>query len=103
MDSPQRLNTIYECNLTYLLLARQLLVEDWPTALYRLGINDDLATALLELTPAGIIRLAETGQLICQLRVNDGEDIRRMSRHSRIDGLQPLYNGILLASKGTMG
>ncbi|WP_038027551.1 flagellar transcriptional regulator FlhD [Tatumella saanichensis] len=102
MECHLRLKNIYECNLSYLLLARQLLAEDWPTALYRLGLSDDMATALVELSPTGMIRLAETGQLICQLRISDVEDVRRMSRSSRIDGLQPLYNDIMLASKGTV-
>lgn len=102
MDAHQRLKNIHECNLTYLLLARQLLAEDWSTALYRLGISDDMATALVELSPSEVISLAESGVLICQLRISDAEDVRRMSRRSRIDGLQPLYNSIMLASKGTV-
>lgn len=101
MNSDQRLENIYEFNLSYLLLARKLLLqEDWPVALYCLGLSDSTARVLSDLSPAAVIRFAETRQLICQLRISEAEDLLSMTRGTRIDGQQSLYNAIMLASKG---
>ena len=58
MESNQILDEIRDINLGYLLLAKQLLQEDKVTAMYRLGINQDLAEILDKLTSAQMIKMA---------------------------------------------
>ena len=46
MDSNQILDEIRDINLSYMLLAKQMLREDRVSAMYRLGINQDIADIL---------------------------------------------------------
>jgi len=52
MDSNQILDEIKDINLSYMLLAKQMLREDRVSAMYRLGINKDVADILEKLTSA---------------------------------------------------
>ena len=46
MEATQILEEIRDINLSYMLLAQQLLREDKISAMYRLGINEDVANIL---------------------------------------------------------
>ena len=46
------LEEIREANLTYLMLAQNMIREDKPQAMYRLGVSEDVASVIESLTPA---------------------------------------------------
>lgn len=56
METNQILEEIRDINLSYLLLAKQMLRDDKVSAVYRLGINQDLAEILDKLSSAQLIK-----------------------------------------------
>lgn len=50
MHTSELLKHIYDINLSYLLLAQRLIVQDKASAMFRLGINEEMATTLAALT-----------------------------------------------------
>ena len=44
MHTSELLKHIYDINLSYLLLAQRLIVQDKASAMFRLGINEEMAT-----------------------------------------------------------
>ncbi len=48
--------------------------------MFRLGINEEMATTLGELTLPQMVKLAETNQLICQFRFDNHQTITRLTR-----------------------
>ena len=60
MDTQDIVSEISELNLTYLMLAQQMLAKDRDAALFRLGISEELADILLTMSPAQIVKLAST-------------------------------------------
>ncbi|GAA0515954.1 flagellar transcriptional regulator FlhD [Tatumella terrea] len=98
MNSANLVKNIYDINLSYLLLAQQLIRLDKSSAMFRLGIDELMADKLSELTLQGLVKLAETNQLICKIRFNDYLDIERLTQDSRVDDLQQIHTGIMLAS-----
>ena len=54
----EMLNEIREVNLSYLLLAQRLLREDKPMGMFRMGISDQLADVLANLSLAQTVKLA---------------------------------------------
>lgn len=50
MHTSELLKHIYDINLSYLLLAQRLIVQDKASAMFRLGINEDMASTLSALT-----------------------------------------------------
>ncbi|KGD71882.1 transcriptional regulator [Tatumella morbirosei] len=99
MNSVNLVKHIYDINLSYLLLAQQLISQDKSSAMFRLGIDEAMANKLAELTLPGLVKLAETNQLICKLRFMDYTTIQRLTRESRVDDMQQIHTGIILASE----
>ena len=87
MNSANLVKNIYDINLSYLLLAQQLIRLDKSSAMFRLGIDELMADKLSELTLQGLVKLAETNQLKCKIRFNDYLDIERLTQDSRVDDL----------------
>ncbi len=52
MHTSELLKHIYDINLSYLLLAQRLIVQDKASAMFRLGINEEMANTLGALTAA---------------------------------------------------
>lgn len=65
------LSEIKEVNLSYLLLAQRLLREDRPTGMFRMGISEQLAEVIANLSFAQTVRLAASNQLLCRFRFDD--------------------------------
>ncbi|MGY0156314.1 flagellar transcriptional regulator FlhD [Edwardsiella tarda] len=98
MSSAEILKHIYDINLSYLLLAQRLIHDDKPSAMFRLGIDADMAEMLVQLTLPQMVKLAETNQLVCQFRFENHQTIQRLTQESRVDDLQQIHTGILLSS-----
>ncbi len=58
MDRPDFQAEIRELNLAYLMLAQQMLRSDRATALFRLGIGDELADVIESMSAAKLVRMA---------------------------------------------
>jgi flagellar transcriptional activator FlhD len=71
MSPEQILAEIRETNLGYLMLAQSLVRSDREQALYRLGISEETATLLAQLSPAQIQKLAASSTLLCRFRMED--------------------------------
>jgi len=67
----QLLADIREANLTYLMLAQQLIRQDKAEAVYRLGLSEDSAELINALSPAQVLKLASTNTLLCRFRADD--------------------------------
>ena len=71
MTSQRLIEEIREANLSYLLLAQQLIREDRSEAIVRLGISDQTADLLDQLTTAQVLKVASNNVLMCSLRFDD--------------------------------
>ena len=94
MYTSELLKHIYDINLSYLLLAQRLIGQDKASAMFRLGINEEMATTLGDLTLPQMVKLAETNQLVCQFRFDS-----QLTQDSRVDDLQQIHTGILLSTR----
>ncbi|MCO6427027.1 flagellar transcriptional regulator FlhD [Nitrosomonas communis] len=97
METSQILDEIREINLGYMLLAQQLLREDKDTAMYRLGIGEDVANILENLTSGQLLRMASSNMLLCRFRFDDRLIAEILSNHSRDRALAQSHAAILLA------
>src|SRR5699024_11071289 len=68
---------------------------------YRLGINEDVAETLMELSPAQIVRLAGSSSLLCNFRLNDYDLLKTLSKDVLGGVLQKAHSTILLAQRAT--
>lgn len=103
MDQGQLLQEIREANLTYLMLAQNLIRQDRADALFRLGLSEESADLLAALSPAQLIKVASTNLLLCRFRIDDSMVWNLLTNHnlrkSENDGVARLHAGILLAAR----
>lgn len=93
-----RLQKIYELNLSYLLLAQRLIKQDRYAACFTLGISDERIDILQDLTLPQLIHLASMDRLICQLRIDSTATLNSVTKSSRLDALQGVHTGIILST-----
>ena len=71
MTNEQILSEIREANLTYLMLAQSLIRSDRAEALFRLGLSEESADLIGNLSPAQVLKIASGNMLLCRFRVDD--------------------------------
>ena len=103
MTNDQMLAEIKEANLTYLMLAQNLIRQDKAEALFRLGMSEEAADLIGALSPAQIIKIASGNMLLCRFRVDDDIVWNLLTNHSinRVDNdaTTKLHASILMAGK----
>lgn len=97
METNQILDEIKEINLGYMLLAQQLLREDRATAMYRLGISEDVAEVLANLTTSQLLKMAASSMLLCRFRFDDQLIAEILSSHNRDRAMTQSHAAILMA------
>jgi len=71
MTDEQLTAEIREANLTYLMLAQNLIRKDKVEAQFRLGLSEESADLLAVLSPIQISKIASTNMLLCRFRMDD--------------------------------
>lgn len=103
MSTPDQslLQDIHEINLSYLMLAQRLLRDDTATGMARLGVNEDVAEILSRLSPAQLVRLANSSSVICGFRMNDYDMLSALTSDVLGGILQQAHSAILLTQRAT--
>ncbi len=101
MNADQILMEIREANLSYLMLAQNLIRSDRDQALFRLGISEDTAEMIGALSPAQIMRIAASNTLLCRMRVDDDLVWSLLTNHGKTgnDSVNRLHANILMAGR----
>jgi flagellar transcriptional activator FlhD len=97
--SSSSLNDIQEVNLSYLMLAQRLLRENYATGMFRLGFDADVAEIVLSLSPAQLVKLAGSSNLLCQFRLNDYQLLSTLTQDVLGGVLQQAHSTILLSQQ----
>jgi len=103
MTNEQMLNEIREANMTYLMLAQNLIRQDKSEALFRLGMSEDSADLIGALSPAQIMKIASGNMLLCRFRVDDDVVWNLLTNHSVTkvdnDATTKLHASILMSGR----
>ncbi len=93
------LDEIRETNLSYLLLAQQLIREDKAEALIRLGMSEETAELIEQLTTAQVLRIAASNMMMCSLRFDDEHVWQLLCKHSKDRSAAGMHAAILMAGR----
>ena len=103
MTHQQLRKEIREANLTYLMLAQNMIRKDKAEALFRLGISDESATLVAALSAMQILKIASGNMLLCNFRVTDDIVWNLLTNHttSKVDNdaTTKLHASILMAGR----
>jgi flagellar transcriptional activator FlhD len=103
MNDEQLTQEIRDANLTYLMLAQNVIRKDKAEALFRLGISEESADLIATLSPAQILKIASSPMLLCRFRVDDDMVWGLLTNHtvSKVnnDATTKLHASILMAGR----
>ena len=92
-------NEIKEVNLAYLILAQSMVRSDRESAIFRLGISEEIAEVLASLTPGQVLKMASSDMLLCSFRFEDSLLLDLLGNHERDRGVGHIHAAILAAGK----
>ena len=97
MNTMQLQEGIRDINLTYLMLAQQMIKEDKSAAIFRLGLGQDLVDLIGKLTPPQIIKMAASNMLLCRFRFDEQLLLNLVTDYSK-DRMMPQVHAAILMS-----
>ena len=103
MNKEQLLNEIRETNLAYLLLAQQMIRLDKATGMFRLGVSDDVALILEQLSPGQILKMAASNMLLCRFRFDDRMILGLLTDYSKSKPMVQSHAAVLMAGQPAAG
>ncbi|MDQ6620895.1 MAG: flagellar transcriptional regulator FlhD [Pseudomonadota bacterium] len=98
MKTDQMLEDIREANLTYLILAQRLIREDRCEAMFRLGVSEEVADVLANLSTAQVVKIAASNMLMCRFRFDDEIVWNLLLGTGGERGVSRIHAAILMAS-----
>ena len=99
MHTTDILGTIRDANLSYLMIAQQMIRSDKAAAIFRLGISTEIADLIENLSPAQVLKLAGTTTMLARFRFEDGAILGMLAHYNKTDALTQSHAAILMASQ----
>jgi flagellar transcriptional activator FlhD len=99
MNTNAMVAEIRDANLGYLMLAQQMVRADKPTAIFRLGISNEIAELIDGLNNAQILKLAGTNMMLARFRFDDGAILGMLTNYNKDRSLAQSHAAILMAGQ----
>lgn len=99
MNTMQLQEGIRDLNLTYLMLAQQMVKQDKSAAIFRLGLSQDLVDLIGGLTPAQILKMASCNMLLCSFRFDENFLLNMVTDYSKSRMMAQMHAAILMSSQ----
>lgn len=99
MNTIQLHEGIRDINLSYLMLAQQMVKEDKSAAVYRLGLSQDLIDVIGGLTPAQIIKMSSSNMLLCGFRFDENVLLNMVTDYSKSRLMSQTHAAILMSAQ----
>ena len=99
MTVDNMLAEIRDANLNYLMLAQQMIRADKATAIFRLGIDAQIAELLEGLSNAQLLKLAGTNMMLARFRFDDGAILGMLTNYNKDRALAHSHAAILMAGQ----
>ncbi len=99
MNIMQLQESIRDINLTYLMLAQQMIKADKPAAIFRLGISQDLVEVIDNLSPPQIIKMASSNMLLCRFRFDENLLLNMVVDYSKDRMMSQAHAAILMSAQ----
>jgi flagellar transcriptional activator FlhD len=74
---------IREVNLSYLMLAQSMIRADKVHAMFCLGVSEEVADILADLSPGQLLKIASGNMLMCRFRFDDEMVWSLLTEHGR--------------------
>lgn len=91
--------SIRDLNLTYLMLAQQMIKKNRAAAIFRLGISQDLADMISSLSPAQVVKMSNSDALLCRFRFNEKVLLNMVTSYNKNRLMGQAHAAIMMANQ----
>ena len=99
MTGNQIHSEIKDANLSYMLLAQQMIREDKASAIFRLGISEEMATLIAGLSPAQILKMSASNMLLCSFRFDERLLLNMITDYNKDRMMSKAHTAILMTGQ----
>ena len=99
MNTDSMLDEIRDANLTYLMLAQALIRKDRAQALFRLGLSEEVADIIGDLSAGQVLKIAASNMLMCRFRFDDQVVWNLLTSHGREREVSGVHAAILMSGR----
>jgi flagellar transcriptional activator FlhD len=99
VDTNDMMSEIRDANLAYLMLAQQMIRLDKASAIFRLGLNHDIAELIKNLSTTQLLKLAAANVLLMRFRFDDLAVLEMLTNSTKEKNLVQSHVAILMASQ----
>lgn len=90
---------VRDANLSYLMLAQQMIRSDRPTAIFRLGISKEIADLIESLSNAQLLKLSGLQMMLARFRFNDTAILSMLTNYNKDRSQANAHAVILMAGQ----
>lgn len=99
MSIENTLSEIRDINLNYLMLAQQMIRKDMPSAIFRLGISQDIANLIDSLSNSQLTKLANAQMMLARFRFEDCSILNMLTSYNKDSALTNAHAVMLMTSQ----
>jgi len=99
MNTAQLYEEIKEANLSYMLLARQMIHEDRTMAIFRLGISEQMVELIAGLSPTQLLKMAASNMLLCRFRFDEKLLLNMITDYNKDRMMSQVHTTIMMAGQ----
>ncbi|RJF98950.1 flagellar transcriptional regulator FlhD [Noviherbaspirillum saxi] len=93
------LSEIRDVNLSYLMIAQQMIRDDRAEAIFRLGISGEIADLIAGMSNAQVLKMAGCNVMLSRFRFNDTAILSTLLRDKAGATGAPVHASIIMASQ----
>ena len=99
MTANDMMAEIRDANLSYLMLAQQMIRADKASAIFRLGISKEIADLIENMSNAQILKLAASNMMLARFRFDDSAILMMLTNYNKDRALAQSHAAILMAGQ----
>lgn len=99
MSNNDYTSEIRDVNLSYLMIAQQMIRQDRAEAIFRLGISGEIADLIAGMSNAQVLKLASCNMMLSRFRFNDTTILSALLNDKAGTAAAMVHASILMASQ----
>lgn len=90
---------IKDTNLSYMLLAQQMIKEDKAASIFRLGVSEEMADLIAGLSPAQILKMSSSNMMLFRFRFDERLLLNMISDFNKDRMMSQAHATILMSAQ----
>lgn len=99
MPSNDYLSEIRDLNLSYLMIAAQLIRHDRAEAIFRLSISGEIADLIASMSNSQILKLASSNMMLSRFRFDDREILTTLLNNKNEKASNPSHASLVMSAQ----